>query len=96
MNLISINETETKNFIKTFIENHKLEVEIKMCFQKRKFEITRYTDNYDDSNLLNEFFIQETFKIKKNKIYIIQYLNLLINFLQLFISNKNKDMIYLK
>ena len=67
MNLISINEIETNNIIKTFVENHKLEVEIKMGFQNRKFEITRYLENDEDSNLLNEFLIEESFKSKKKQ-----------------------------
>ena len=64
-NLISLNEIETNNIIKNFVENHKLQVEIKMNFQNRKFEITRYNQNQEDSQLLNEFFVDESVKMKR-------------------------------
>ena len=38
-----------------------------MGFQNRKFEITRYLENDEDSNLLNEFLIEESFKSKKKQ-----------------------------
>ena len=64
-NLISINEIETNNIIKNFVENHKLEVEIKMSFQNRKFEITRSNSNNEDSRIYEDFSIEDTSKNKK-------------------------------
>ena len=65
-NLLAINEIETNNIIKNFVENHKLEVEIKFNFTNRKFEIQRC--NYGNNEpILNEFLLEESLTKSKKK-----------------------------
>ena len=77
MNLFAINDLETNNLIKHFVENFPLEVEIKYSVKRKKFQIEK--SNYGISNEnqdLNDFFFQE--KKKKKRIIcntIIDFIN---------------------
>ena len=74
-NLYAINELETNNLIKDFVENYPLEVEIKYSIKRKSFEIEKSTQNQQE---LNNFL----FEIEKKKKGII--CNTIIDFTQKF------------
>ena len=65
LNLTAINEIQTNNLIKNFVENHPLEVEIIMSLSHRRFEIVKSNYGGDDKlQYLNDFLFEEGKKKK--------------------------------